>query len=216
MENQPDNLGLFVTVQFIICTGFILLSLKWYGLKRTLRFFLPVMIGAFALEISGILSGKYTYSGYPFSLTFGKHEIPLIIILGWSGNFFLLFHLAKFAIIQIFKKNNWIQMILIGGCTGLFGICLDLLEDPVAHHNRWWIWQRGISRFEFYGVPFLNFLGWFVFIFYLALSFLIIDKIKFSENRKLLIAIASLPMTGFFMLITQIALRTVFQVLRIH
>jgi len=210
LENQPENLGSFVIVLLIIWIVLIIFSIKWQGLKKTVRFFIPVIIGGFALEVSGVLSGKYIYSGYVVFLMIRGYEIPLIIILGWSGNLFLLYHMARFMVMSLVKKENWIQMVLIACCTGLFGICLDLLEDPIAHHNRWWVWQEGLSRFDVCGVPFLNFLAWFVFLFYLSLAFMIVDRTDFSENQKLVISIVSLPLVGFLMLITQIGLRTVF------
>ena len=121
---------------------------------------------------------------------------PLSIALAWGVNLFLFLKMGKHFISKIYIKQNYRQIIMISAVAGVFGVCLDLLEDPIAHHNNWWIWQGTVQGIKFFEVPISNFLGWFMLIFFMSIATLLIERSRFSENRKVLLSISSLSITG--------------------
>ena len=170
-----------------------------------------MIIAALLIESAGVASGRYYYPGYILYLSVVGGGVPLIIILGWSANLFLFLHLGKHIMIKIYQKRNLLQIFLIALTAGLIAICMDLLEDPIAHHNNWWIWEKTTYGVDFFGVPVLNFVGFFVLIFYMSFSTLLIDRSKFTENRKVLLSITSLSIVGPLIFITHAIITRIFQ-----
>ena len=81
----------------------------------------------------------------------------------------------------------------------------------MSNMGNWWIWEKTTSGVDFFGVPILNFVGFFVLIFYMSLTTLLIDRSKFSENRKVLLSVTSLSITGPIIFITYGILTRIFQ-----
>ncbi|MCK5031500.1 MAG: carotenoid biosynthesis protein, partial [Thermoplasmatales archaeon] len=183
---QTEFLHLFIITVFIVWLSLVIYSYTKYGSKKTVMYFLPMILAALFIESAGVASGRYYYPGYIVYLSAIGGGVPLIIILAWSANLFLLFNMAKHAVSKVYQKRNFLQIFLISLITGCFAVCLDLLEDPLAHYNNWWIWKETLGGVTFYGVPLLNFMGWFVLIFYMTLATLLIERSRFSENRKVL------------------------------
>jgi len=208
---QTQFLHLFVITAYIVWISLVIYSYKKYGSKKTVMYFLPMIIAALFIESAGVASGRYYYPGYILYLSVVGGGVPLIIILAWSANLFLLLNLAKHAISKIYQKHNFLQIILISITAGCFAVCLDLLEDPLAHYNNWWVWKETFEGVTFYGVPFLNFMGWFVLIFYMTLATLLIERSRFSENRKILLSLTSISITGVIILVTHGLISRLFQ-----
>jgi uncharacterized membrane protein len=85
---------------------------------------------------------------------------------------------------------------LISLVAGLSGVCLDLLEDPIAQHNHWWIWDQSLGGLKYYDVPISNFIGWFFLLFFMTFATITIERSRFSDNRKILLSLTSLAITG--------------------
>jgi uncharacterized membrane protein len=186
----------FIVVIAIAWVFLVFYSYKKYGTRRTIVYFLPIIIATLIIESAGVAGGRYYYSGYIVYLSVVGGAVPLIIILAWSTNLFLFLHLGKYFISKMYQKQNLKQIILISLSAGVFGVCLDLLEDPIAHHNNWWIWKESLVGIKFFNVPILNFIGWFNLIFFMSIATLLIERSRFSENRKVLLSISSLAITG--------------------
>ena len=209
---QTEFLYLFIIAASTVWLSLVIYSYKKYGSKKTLVYFLPMIIAALFIESAGVASGRYYYPGYILYLSVVGGGVPLIIILAWSANLFLFLNMAKHAVSKIYEKHNFLQIILISIVAGCFAVCLDLLEDPLAHHNNWWIWKETLSGVTFYGVPLLNFMGWFVLIFYMTLATLLIERSRFSENRKVLLSLASISITGVIIFVTHGLISRLFQI----
>jgi uncharacterized membrane protein len=186
----------FIAVIAIVWVFLVYYSYKKYGAKKTTVYFLPIIIATLVIESAGVAGGRYYYPGYLVYLSVVGGAVPLIIILAWSANLFLFMNLGKYAISKLYQTQNYIQIIFISLTAGLFGVCLDLLEDPIAHYNNWWIWETSLKGIKFFNVPILNFIGWFVLIFFMAVATLLIERSRFSENRKVLLSLSSLAITG--------------------
>ncbi|MEF8849038.1 MAG: carotenoid biosynthesis protein [Candidatus Thermoplasmatota archaeon] len=191
-------------------------SIKYYGAKKTFRYFFPIILAGLFIESAGAASGRYVYPGYFIYLSiFENGWVPLAIVIGWSVNLFLFLHMAKHFINKIYKKRNLFQILSISTVAGFFAVCLDSLQDPLAHHNSWWTWSQSLSGVTFYDVPILNFVGWFLLIFYMSIATMLIERMEYTENRKVLLSISSLSITGLAILITQGIILKIFQILGI-
>ena len=208
---QTEFLFLFIITVFLVWITLLIYSYKKHGPKKTIIYFLPMIIAALLIESAGVASGRYYYPGYFLYLSVVGGGVPLIVVLGWSANLFLFLNLGKHIIYRIYQNRNFLQILLTSFAAGLIAICLDLLEDPIAHHNNWWIWKKTTYGVDFFEVPILNFIGFFNLIFYMSLATLLIDRSKFSENRKVLLSITSLSITGPLIFITHAILTRIFQ-----
>jgi uncharacterized membrane protein len=186
----------FIAVIAIAWVVLVYYSYKKYGTKLTIVYFLPIIIATLLIESAGVAGGRYYYPGYILYLSVVGGAVPLIIVLAWSVNLFLFMNLGKYFISKIYKKQNYLQIFFISLAAGLFGVCLDLLEDPIAHYNNWWVWETSLKGIKFFEVPILNFIGWFVLVFFMCCATLLIVRSRFSENRKVLLSISSLAITG--------------------
>ena len=196
---QTEFLLPFLITVFLVWLILVIFSYYRNGLKKTIMYFLPMIIIALFIESAGVASGRYNYPGYILYLSVVGGGVPLIIILAWSANLFLFFNMSKHIVLNVYQKRNFLQIFLISITAGVIAVCLDLLEDPLAHYNNWWIWKESIGGVKFYEVPLLNFVGWFFLIFFMSLSTLLIERSKFTDNRKLLISITSISITGAVM-----------------
>jgi putative membrane protein len=198
-QNFGEQTRLLAPFIVIIAIAWILLvyySHKKYGTKRTLIYFLPIIIATLIIESAGVAGGRYYYPGYVVYLSVVGGAVPLIIILAWSVNLFLFMNLGKLFVSRVYQKRNTLQIVFISFSAGVFGVCLDLLEDPLAHYNNWWIWETSLEGIKYFNVPVLNFIGWFILVFFMSCATLLIDRSKYSENRKVLLSISSLSITG--------------------
>jgi putative membrane protein len=198
-QNFGEQTRLLAPFIGVIALAWILLvfySYKKYGTKRTLIYFLPIIIATLIIESAGVAGGRYYYPGYIVYLSVVGGAVPLIIILAWSVNLFLFMNLGKLFISKVYQKRNTLQIVFISLSAGLFGVCLDLLEDPLAHYNNWWIWETSLQGIKYFNVPILNFIGWFILVFFMSCATLLIDRSKYSENRKVLLSISSVSITG--------------------
>src|SRR4030042_1059494 len=193
---QTQLLAPFIAVIAIAWVVLVYYSYKKYGTKNTIVYFLPIIIATLLIESAGVAGGRYYYPGYILYLSVVGGAVPLIIILAWSVNLFLFMNLGKYFISKMYQKQNYMQIIFISLSAGVFGVCLDLLEDPIAHYNNWWIWETSLKGIKFFEVPILNFIGWFVLIFFMCCATLLIVRSRFSENRKVLLSFSSLAITG--------------------
>jgi len=201
---QTEFLLLFIITLAIVWLALVYYSYKKYGTKKTIMYFLPMILAALVIESVGVASGRYYYPGYMIYLSVVDNgAVPLIMILAWSANLFLFMNMGKHFISRIYQKRNFLQIIFISTVAGLFGVCLDLIEDPIAHHNNWWVWTGSLAGIKFYEVPILNFVGWFFLIFFMSVATLLIERSRFSDNRKVLISITSISITGAIIFVAQ-------------
>ena len=153
------------------------------------------MGAALFIEAAGVASGRFSYPSYLLYFSVLGGSVPLIILLGWSSNLYLFLNMSKTFVTKIYHYQNRVQILLISMVSGIFGICLDLLEDPLAHHNNWWIWTESTGGITIFAVPFSNYMDWFLILFFMALTTLLIDRSNYDENRKLILSLTALPIT---------------------
>jgi bisanhydrobacterioruberin hydratase len=194
--DQTQLLAPFVALIIILWSLFLIYSYKRFGTKRTLIYFLPIIIVTFFIESAGVAGGRYYYPGYFIYISVVGGAVPISIAIAWSVNFFLFMNIGKHIVARFYDKKNRLQIFFISLFAGVSGVLLDLLEDPIAQHNHWWVWQGDLGGLKFYDVPLINFLGWFFLLFFMSFATILIERSRFSDNRKVLLAIASLAITG--------------------
>jgi uncharacterized membrane protein len=194
--DQTQNLLPFVILILLVWGLSVYYSYRRFGAKRTLIYFLPTIIITMFIESAGVAGGRYDYHGYLIYVSIVGGAVPLSIVIAWSANFFILLNMGKHIVSRFYEKINYLQIVLISLIAGLFGVLLDFLEDPIAQHNHWWIWKESLPGLRYYGVPLSNFLGWFLLLFFMTFATIMIERSKISENRKVLLSISSLAITG--------------------
>lgn len=192
-SEQPAFLFFFIITVLAVWLILFVFSLKIHGFKKTIRYFFPMIFISLFLETSALSKGNFYYPGYFMYISILGGSVPIIILLGWSVNLFLFTNIGEHVISKFYNKKNFIQIVIISLIAGLFALLLDLLQDPIAHHNGWWVWNKSMAFVKFFDVPLSNFMGWFLIISGMCLLTLIIDRSAFSENRKLAISFSIIP-----------------------
>jgi uncharacterized membrane protein len=142
-----------------------------FGGPDTLVF--VVVSGAFTAImdfISSFVAHNYAYPG----------QSPLwvftYIFFGWigiSGSCLLIAEgiLARPGQDLLTQRRLWWQVPL---ATGLIAVLVDLFIDPIAVANGYWVWY--VESDVYYGIPLLNFVGWFVLMFLAPLAWIVIAR----------------------------------------
>ncbi|MHA1376919.1 MAG: carotenoid biosynthesis protein [Candidatus Helarchaeota archaeon] len=173
-ESTLSNLALWIEDIIIYILVFFTLyhSYKTYGKFRTVLFFIGCFLFAGLEENFWIIAGSlfppplntyfFTYNG---GAIFWFIAIPLHACFAW----FLLAYSSFNIIIKILPElDAWKQAVF----SAALAMDLDLMLDPIAVRKVSWQWLTGMPGdiFHFpqpciFGIPFSNFLGWFLLIF---------------------------------------------------
>ncbi|WP_354481046.1 carotenoid biosynthesis protein [Paenibacillus sp. PvP094] len=110
-------------------------------------------LGGMGIEWIGVHT-KWPFGEYGYSDFFGIHLFSVPVTLGFAwiavvGNSALLSGGGSTL------KGKLIRAIK----TGFWAILLDLVLDPVAHARGFWHWE---APGGFYGVPWTNYISWFI------------------------------------------------------
>ncbi len=149
----PGSRALMVSLTAIVL--FILMFLAF--LPEVLHKNIRLMTGAFGIAIftlmieiigheTGIVFGEYEYGKILGLAVFG---VPILIGLLWSAII-----IASTTVTTRIISNAWISSCLAGLCA----VGFDCILEPVAIKLGYWDWE-GV------GVPFQNYLAWFVITF---------------------------------------------------
>ena len=171
-------------------------SYKFRGLFKSLLLFLGAIVVGGGVENANSLLGGYHYPGSDFTIFLV--DCPFDVVLGW----YVLIYCCTFMAHTIIGKGkgslqtigigtepengidkNFIKLsILRGMMAGLFAVLLDLLIDPVAVENGWWVWE--IDNIYIQGVPLGNYIGWWMLISTSAIFYDLIVTYGSIKNKK--------------------------------
>jgi len=113
--------------------------------------------------IIGHASGQDTYYFNPYNYYLWFGTVPLSVCIGW---FFIAYGMV-FIISKLLPTRGIFTRATLGG---LLAMNLDLMIDPIAVRNVWWVWPQATdATFWILGIPFTNFVGWFLLIFLFAI-----------------------------------------------
>ena len=200
---------LIVAVWFLA----VFYSYRRFGARRTLIYFLPTIIITMFIESAGVAGGRYDYHGFLINVSLVGGAVPLSIVIAWSANFFIFLNMSKHIVSRFYDKINYLQIFFISLVAGVSGVLLDLMEDPIAQHNHWWVWQESLTGLKYYDVPFSNFLGWFFLLFFMSFATIMIERSRLSENRKVLLSVSSLAITGSVVFLAHFSVIRLFELI---
>jgi len=112
------------------------------------------------MEIIGTRTGLIFGGKYEFNLKLSPGPsisgIPLIIPLSWSGLTYMILNYFELVLggSFYFLSNQNITLLFL---PSILMVLLDLILDPIAVDEKRWSWKKSGA---YYGVPFLNFVGW--------------------------------------------------------
>ena len=86
------------------------------------------------------------------------------------------------------QPKLWWQVPLL---TGVIAVVLDLFIDPVAVEAGYWVWL--VKGTVYYGIPLLNYVGWFVLMFLAPVAWILIAQHRqWGAWQKTAVSIAAL------------------------
>ena len=162
----------------IILIGGILFALPvlayiwWrFGGPDTLAFI--IVSGGFTAVmdfISSFVVQNYEYPGQSQLWVF------TFIFFGWIGMCGSCLFLAEGLLARpgrdmLTQRRLWWEVPLV---TGVIAVVLDLFIDPVAVAAGYWVWF--VQGTVYYGIPLLNYVGWFVLMFLAPLAWILIAR----------------------------------------
>ncbi len=120
--------------------------------------------------ISSFVVQNYEYPGQSQLWVF------TFIFFGWIGMCGSCLFLAEGLLARpgrdmLTQRRLWWQVPLI---TGVNAVVLDLFIDPVAVAAGYWVWF--VQGTVYYGIPLLNYVGWFVLMFLAPLAWILIAR----------------------------------------
>jgi len=183
------NNGLISLAIYVLPTLFIFLhGSRFMGRKNILIFFITIFVVSYTAEYLGVSTGKIFGDYYYNAFNNGPlvAGVPPLLMLTYFAITYATYWvmriiLSDFGIIKGYKIF-WFSLL-----GGLIATLTDLAADPVnSTVNKVYIWSRGGI---FFGVPYLNFLGWLaeISIFFIILSCLFgyitkVPKTKFRPS----------------------------------
>jgi putative membrane protein len=205
---EPDFANmLFGAVLFsLLVLGFI----WWrFGLPDMLVFIIVVGLFSAIMDfISSFVARNYEYPGQSPSWVF------TYIFFGWMGMCGSCLFIAEGILASpgedtLSQQGLWWRVPLL---TAAFAMVFDLFIDPLAVAAGYWIWFKPGS--VYYGIPLLNYVGWFVLMFFAPLAWiLIVRKRQWASYRKIAIAFGSLLPLFLASVVTSVLLNGVISAL---
>ena len=162
--------------------GASLIFVVWHavltkGWKRSLVMFGLSFLVAFSAEALGVnfglVFGRYYYTR---ALGIAVLGVPILAALSWEPIVYAAFCLSDMLAARGEKpaspvrKSYSIWAAIIGA---LATTAWDLMIDPIAVSQGWWVWVKGGSYLPYvaHGVPITNFMGWLVVAFVINLIY---------------------------------------------
>lgn len=184
------------TVMLIIgvLLALLVLGFVWwrFGGPDTLAFL--IVSGGFTAIMDFISSFVVQNYAYP-------DQSPLwvftFIFFGWIGMCGSCLFLAEGILARpgqdiLTQPRLWWQVPLL---TGVLAVVLDLFIDPIAVAAGYWVWF--VPGTVYYGIPLLNYVGWFVLMFLAPLAWIRIARQRhWRVWQKGLVAFAALVPLG--------------------
>ncbi len=159
-----------------------------FGGADTIAF--VIVSGAFTAIMdfmSSFVARNYEYPGQ------SPLWVATFIFFGWigmCGSCMLLAEgiLARPGNDMLTQPKLWWQVPLL---TGVIAVVLDLFIDPVAVEVGYWVWL--VKGTVYYGIPLLNYVGWFVLMFLAPVAWiLIVQHRQWGAWQKTVVAIVAL------------------------
>ena len=120
--------------------------------------------------MSAFVAQNYEYPGQ------SRLWVFTFIFFGWIGMCGTCLFIAEGILVpprkdMLSERRMWWQVPVL---TGIIAVALDLFIDPIAVHARYWFWF--VEGNVYYGIPLLNYVGWFALMTLAPLGWLLIAR----------------------------------------
>lgn len=204
----------YVGALFVFVAWHAVITKGWQRALSMLVISFVISFTAEALGVNfGLIFGRYHYTAVLGVQVFG---VPLLAALAWEPIVY-----AAFCITDILAPSrttcarSWSRRlplhIWMAGIGALATTAWDMMIDPIAVNEGWWVWHEGGSYMPYlkHGVPIQNFMGWLGISFVINLIYrFIFDTVK-KTTHSLYLSIsgpitlyASLFLTSFGVAVT--------------
>jgi uncharacterized membrane protein len=153
------------------------------------------------LEYVNVISNMgYTYGKFLVMFGSSPFDIPLCIGIGWS----VIMYTAR-----IFSDRLGLSLWSAVALDALLAISIDLSMDAVAYRLHMWHWDwRGTGlnplRADWFGVPFGNFFGWLLVVFFYSSTSRIFERLFLQQEKVRTLKLAFVPLLS--VLLSQVLL----------
>jgi uncharacterized membrane protein len=131
------------------------------GGKTMAVFFLIAFVISWTMESTSIATG-FPFGHYHYTEKLGPKlgTVPLLIMPAYFAMCYVSWNLAHIVLDKFDKHSDSLQRFAIPLVAAFIMVMWDLSMDPArATVHQAWLWHDGGSYF---GVPFVNFVGWFL------------------------------------------------------
>ncbi len=209
-----DYLIGFVCALFVFVVWHAVITKGWQRALLMLGISFLLSFTAEALGVNfGLVFGSYHYTAVLGVQVFG---VPFLAALAWEPIIYAAFCITDIlAPAQLNRNNSWLRRlpmhVWMAGIGALATTAWDMMIDPIAVNEGWWVWHEGGSYMPYlkHGVPIQNFLGWLGVSFVINLIYRFVNDTVKNPVRSLHLSItapitlyAALFMTSFGVAVT--------------
>ncbi len=191
---------LFLTLPVILLILHATISLGW---KKGLLFALLASTVGTYFEHIGLRDGTFFGGQYIYHAQNTLFNVPISVILFWAVFIYTGYCLTNSFLLWLKVKkpqhklhNFWLIPILVI-MDGYLVVAIDFFMDPIAVQSGSWQWLSGGSYF---GIPWGNFVGWFVVAIIVTGIFRIMEYFLNSKKPKFNPAIFLIPVIAYGLL----------------
>jgi len=190
----------------------LLVCAMYYGKKDALVFFLIVFVTGWLYETCSIMTG-FPFGHYYYSDILGPKlgNVPVLIMFMYFGVGVMSWFIAHILLGKYDNKLKGKDFVLISIISAFVMTMWDVTLDPVAATiTGEWVWRDGGPYF---GVPLVNFLGWFLCVFTFFAIFAAYQFMKKSNPSLVIMKEKSswlLPIAGYLAVILATPVAAIF------
>ena len=166
---QLQRLSPFISVGLLV--GFALVhGIRRYGWRHLAVFFVLAFVISWGYETSSILTG-FPFGHYVYTDKLGPKLwlVPLLIMPAYFSMGYIAWTLGHVLLDRFDDRLAGADLVLVPMLASFVMVMWDLCLDPASSTvTGAWIWRDGGGYF---GVPFVNFLGWYLCVFTIYLVF---------------------------------------------
>ncbi len=176
-----------------LCTYLLFILCFAHAVKQGVRhtsYLLGGLLFGLILEYVNVISNMgYTYGKFMVMFGHSPFDIPLCIGVGWS----IIMYTAR-----LFSDSFRLPLWSAAAFDALLAISIDLSMDTVAYRLHMWHWNWNGSGFnpltaDWFGVPFGNFFGWQMVVFFYSSISRIIERIFLRQRKAGTVKFALVP-----------------------
>jgi putative membrane protein len=169
--HNPHLQRLTPFISVAILMGFAIVhGVRRYGWMPFVVFFILTFVISWSYETSSILSG-FPFGHYVYADKLGPKLwlVPMLIMPAYFSMGYIAWTIGHILLDRFDNQLVGAEVVLVPVLASFVMVMWDLCIDPASSTvTRAWIWRDGGGYF---GVPFVNFLGWYLCVFTIYLVF---------------------------------------------